>query len=201
MCGIVGFFVSSGEDATELAISQMTNTLIHRGPDDGGYDVLRNASIGHRRLSILDLSTAASQPMRSHNERYSIVFNGEVYNFDQIARRLPSVTFRSTGDTEVILEAFVHWGPDFVKELNGMFAIAILDRRDGDLWLFRDRFGVKPLYYAVKAGVFAFASEIKSIRTLKPFAEGLQLDRESIGHYLNLGYIPHLAQFSKRFAP
>ena len=128
MCGVAGYFAPPGSHPDEPTLRKMTDSLTHRGPDGGGYEVFGSAALGHRRLSILDLSAAAAQPMRSHNGRYSIVYNGEVFNFSEIAHRLGNVQFRSTGDTEVILEAFVQWGPDFVKELNGMFAIAIHDQ-------------------------------------------------------------------------
>ncbi|MFT7588932.1 MAG: asparagine synthase (glutamine-hydrolyzing) [Limisphaerales bacterium] len=189
MCGIAGYLTPPNHTPSEEELRGMTDALEHRGPDGSGYYMHSRCALGHRRLSILDLSDAASQPMVSHNSRYSMAFNGEIYNFKSIADRLKT-DFKSSGDTEVILEAFVQWGPDFVRELNGMFAIAIHDREDDTLWLFRDRVGIKPLYYGIENGTFGFASEIKSFQEIEAFKNKLTLDLEAIGHFLHLSYIP-----------
>jgi asparagine synthase (glutamine-hydrolysing) len=190
MCGIIGIVAALGQSVIDLQLHQMTDALSHRGPNAAGYHLTHSVGLGHRRLSVLDLSNNANQPMRSHDGRYTIVFNGEVYNFRELAARLPGVKFRSTGDTEVILEAFVRWGPDFVNQLNGMFAIAIHDRQSNDVWLFRDRIGIKPLYYGTCNGFFAFASELKAFLQLDAFKQGLHLDLDAVGHFLHLAYIP-----------
>ena len=190
MCGIAGIVKDRGVAISEVELRAMTDAIQHRGPDGSGIEIMGNVGLGHRRLAILDLSNAAAQPMVSQNGRYTITFNGEVYNYCEIASRLPDVKFRSSGDTEVLLEAFVKWGPDFVKELNGMFAIAIHDRQTNDLWLFRDRLGIKPLYYGTMDGVFAFASELKAFQKLEAFQTGMHLSIEAIGHFLHRAYIP-----------
>ena len=163
MCGIAGFY-SNNRFFSEADLQQMTNALQHRGPDAAGFYLndAKTCGLGHRRLSIIDLSAAANQPMYSQSGRYVMVFNGEVYNFQEIQAQL-NIKPRTTSDTEIILEAFEKKGVDFVQLLNGMFAIAIYDIQEHALYLFRDRLGVKPIYYYNQAGNFAFGSEIKSL--------------------------------------
>ncbi|TXB67277.1 asparagine synthase (glutamine-hydrolyzing) [Vicingus serpentipes] len=185
MCGITGF-VSQKFNIEHLY--KMTRSIKHRGPDTEGYfyDESSSIGLGHRRLSILDLSEHANQPMTSHCERYVIVFNGEVYNYKEIAKNIER-TWRTTSDTEIILEAFVEYGEDFVHHLNGMFAIAILDKTENKLYLFRDRFGIKPLLYFFDGKTFAFASELKALLSLNlPKI----LNKKAIKDYLFLEYIP-----------
>lgn len=169
----------------------MTDRIAHRGPDAEGFymDTESGVGLGHRRLSILDLSAAANQPMQSHDERYYIIFNGEVYNYREIAEQL-GIKCRTTSDTEVILEAFIMKGVNFVHLLNGMFAIVIYDSRDKVLYLFRDRLGVKPLMYYWQGQNFAFASEIKALLTLDEINISKTTKKESIYTFLNAGYIP-----------
>ncbi|MCB0756024.1 MAG: asparagine synthase (glutamine-hydrolyzing), partial [Flavobacteriales bacterium] len=138
------------------------------------------------RLSIIDLSTAANQPMRSGCGRYWMVFNGEIYNYREIAKEL-DVKLKTSGDSEVILEAFAKWGPQMVNRLNGMFAIAIFDTSEKKLYLFRDRLGIKPIYVYRKNGIIAFASELKAIKALKELS--LTINRQAIPYFLHLGYI------------
>ena len=187
MCGITGF-ISRNFNKNDLV--QMTNALSHRGPDASGYffDQDKGIAIGHRRLSILDLSDAANQPMTSHCGRYKIVFNGEVYNFRDIANSLKNTNWKTNSDTEVILEAYAKWGISFVQELNGMYAIAIYDKFKNKLVIFRDRMGIKPIYYFFDKNDFIFASEVKSICTVK---KQNKLNHKSIYSYLHLGYIPN----------
>ena len=190
MCGIAGFLNrTSVSPLTEDMLRSMTTCLAHRGPDADGFYFDRKVGLGHRRLSILDLSSAANQPMFSHNERYVTVFNGEVYNFQEIRDRL-SLQTRTTSDTEVLLEAFVRLGPAFVQELNGMFAIAIYDKITGQLDVFRDRLGKKPVYYYLDANTFGFASELKSLVNLAPIRQRLTIDKDAVQQFLYLGYIP-----------
>jgi asparagine synthase (glutamine-hydrolysing) len=173
----------------------MTKVLAHRGPNAEGFFTDEIIGLGHRRLSILDLSDRANQPMHSHDGRYVIIYNGEVYNFQEIASSLksttplqPTLNFNTSSDTEVILEAFVQQGVDFVLQLNGMFAIAIYDKVDKTLYLFRDRVGIKPLYYYWDGENFAFASEIKSLLQLKFIPR--EIDKTAVRDFLHLGYVP-----------
>lgn len=161
MCGIFGYI---GEISKELA-STCTNTLAHRGPDGMGLWQGEGVTLGHRRLSIVDLSDMGSQPMSYGDGRYWITYNGEIYNFVEIRAELEKKghVFRSESDTEVLLAAFVEWGEACQLRFNGMWAFAIWDAREKALFLSRDRFGKKPLFYATLPGGFALASEMKSL--------------------------------------
>lgn len=186
MCGIAGLV---GFPDSKADIKVMTNAMSHRGPDAEGFHHDDICSLGHRRLSIIDLSDAANQPMKSHCGRYLMVYNGEVYNFHDIAAEI-GIQMRTASDTEVILEAFVKWGNSFVYRLNGMFAIAIWDIQEHKLHLFRDRIGVKPLYYFHSGQQFAFASELKAITAVGRIRQQLHIDQEAIMCYLHMGYTP-----------
>ena len=162
MCGIFGFV---GMLDKQLA-QRCTDKLAHRGPDGSGLWHTPEVTLGHRRLSILDLSNNAKQPMRSENERYWITFNGEIYNFVELANELRGIgyTFKTTSDTEVVLAAFDAWGEHCQTRFNGMWALAIWDTYKKELFLSRDRFGKKPLFYSdITENCFAFASEMKAI--------------------------------------
>jgi asparagine synthase (glutamine-hydrolysing) len=185
MCGIAGIYHPKG--VQQEMLKQMSDAISHRGPDAEGFFVDGNFGLAHRRLSIIDLSTAANQPMQSACGRYWMVFNGEVYNYREIAKEL-DVKLKTSGDSEVILEAFAKWGPQMVNRLNGMFAIAIFDTSEKKLYLFRDRLGIKPIYVYRKNGVIAFASELKAIKALKELS--LTINRQAIPYFLHLGYIP-----------
>ena len=198
MCGIAGFLesnaASSAEDSRHIALC-MAGTLRHRGPDDGGVwvDAAAGIALSMRRLAILDLSPNGHQPMHSSSGRYSLVFNGEIYNCEDLRRDLlaeiPELLFRGHSDTEVMLAAFEHWGVlDSVRRFNGMFALALWDRRDRKLTLARDRFGEKPLYYCVTRDKFLFASELKALRAHPQFAG--EIDRDAIALYLRHNCIP-----------
>src|SRR5437867_1268573 len=147
----------------------MTETVSHRGPDDCGIRVFSRSdpavSLGHRRLSIIDLSPAGHQPMANEDESVWTVFNGEIYNFPDLRKSLLAAghQFRSRADTEVLIHGYEQWGIDFVKRLNGIFAFALWDSKRGLLHLARDRYGVKPLYYWKHGRRLLFASEIKSL--------------------------------------
>jgi len=186
MCGIAGF-LSFQNAISEDLLKQMTTRLAHRGPDAEGFYFDGVCGLGHRRLSILDLSEQANQPMFSHNKRYVTVYNGEIYNFKEVAEKL-QIDTKTTSDTEVILEAFVQKGASCVQLFNGMFAIAIYDTEKKELFLFRDRIGKKPLYYFWNGHHFAFASELKALMTL-PFIKK-DLNRTAVEDFLHLGYIP-----------
>ncbi|MGB0525240.1 MAG: asparagine synthase (glutamine-hydrolyzing) [Flammeovirgaceae bacterium] len=187
MCGIAGF---SSNSFSLAQLHQMTHALEHRGPDAAGFffDESIGIGLGHRRLSILDLSESANQPFVSHCGRYSMIYNGEVYNFQEIRSQLAARNWRTNGDTEVILEAFVAWGPQAVEQFNGMFSIAIWDKKEHELHLFRDRMGIKPLFYFQDGADFVFASELKAIVPL--VKHRLSIHKQAIYHFLHVGYIP-----------
>jgi asparagine synthase (glutamine-hydrolysing) len=168
MCGIVGIFNhSSRQEVGERLLQQMRDSMTHRGPDDSGLYIApdRSLGLGHRRLSIIDLSTAARQPMCDDTSRFWVTFNGEIYNYLELRRELEQdgVRFRTKSDTEVLLYLYKKHGSEMVQFLRGMFAFAIWDQTERTLFLARDRIGVKPLYYADQNGSFIFASEIKAI--------------------------------------
>lgn len=190
MCGIAGYFSPEGRFKKQ-DLETITTALAHRGPDAAGYFIENAVGLGHRRLSIIDLSEAANQPFFSRNNRYALIFNGEIYNFKEIEAELklrdPNFQPKTTSDTEIITEAFAVWGIDFVHKLNGMFTIAIYDRDEKSLLLFRDRMGIKPVYYHYDGKNFAFASEIKALTKI-----GLDksLDLNALKDYFFLEYIP-----------
>lgn len=180
MCGIAGYLERGGLHASETVLRGMTELITHRGPDGSGHFIDGELALGHRRLSIIDLSDAASQPMVSRNGRYVISYNGEIYNMMELRAHLEARGHRfvSRSDTEVLIEAFAHWGPAMLERLNGMFAFAIWDTVRRKLFLARDRFGVKPLYYCTLGPAFLFSSEIKAFRghpefRARPDIEGL----------------------------
>jgi asparagine synthase (glutamine-hydrolysing) len=155
--------------------------MAHRGPDATGYYSDGSVSLGHLRLSIIDLSTAANQPFEDNSGRYHIVFNGEIYNYQSVRRLLTDYAFNTNGDTEVIIAAYAKWGPACLDHLRGMFAFAIWDRQQKELFIARDRMGVKPLYYYMDDSRLVFASELRSI-----LASGLtprKLDRQALVEY------------------
>jgi asparagine synthase (glutamine-hydrolysing) len=165
MCGIAGILNKQGP-ASQEQIRRMTDSMCHRGPDAEGFYVDGPLAFGHRRLSIIDLSEAANQPFIDHSGRYSIVFNGEIYNYAEIKPLLDDYPFRTHGDTEVILAGYIKWGADCLNYLRGMFTIAIWDKQEKNLFIARDRLGVKPLYYYQDHEHFVFASEIRAVLTM-----------------------------------
>ncbi|GAB4502948.1 MAG: asparagine synthase (glutamine-hydrolyzing) [Anaerolineales bacterium] len=188
MCGITGIF----NDSSDLLarVSAMSNALRHRGPDDSGVwaDPAAGVALGFRRLAILDLSPSGHQPMTSASGRFTLIFNGEIYNYQALRAEL-SAAWRGASDTEVILAGFEAWGvAETVRRLNGMFAFAVWDARERALTLARDRLGIKPLYYGWSGGVFLFGSELKSLRAHPAFAA--EIDREALALYLRLGNLP-----------
>jgi len=191
MCGINGLLFQSRRPPQDVEplIATMNGALAHRGPDDEGlwHSNDRRAYFGHRRLTILDLSSAGHQPM-SLSDGTTIVFNGEIYNFREIRSQLPGHRFHSQSDTETLLALYREKGDACLSELNGMFAFAIWDAADSSLFLARDRIGKKPLYYATQGNVFAFSSEIKSLLTL-PWVRR-DLDEEALYHFLTFNFVP-----------
>ena len=165
MCGIVG--IAGRTVAASDVFSAQCGTMRHRGPDASGEwrSADRSVALGHRRLSIIDLSEAASQPMSDASGHLQIILNGEIYNYREIRQKLEDVgrRFRSASDTEVLLQAYSHWGTDCLQRINGMFAFAIYDSTSRRLFLARDRAGEKPLFYHREGGRFSFASELKAL--------------------------------------
>lgn len=196
MCGIAGFYLNSVRSNKReyiKVINNMTNSLVHRGPDNAGMwiDKTDKVYFGHRRLSIIDLSEAGKQPMHSRNDRYVITFNGEIYNYKEIKKYLEknhNVRFDNNTDTQVLLEACVIYGVEkTLKKLEGMFAFAIWDKREKQLYLARDRVGKKPLYWGYVNNDVVFASELKAICKYPEFEKSLNY--ESISSFLKYGYI------------
>ena len=194
MCGIAGFWTPAGlgRDA-ESVLRAMTDAVAHRGPDDAGawLDPEAGVALGHRRLSILDLSALGHQPMRSDDGRYLIVFNGEIYNFAELRRDLETQghAFRGHSDTEVMLAAFAAWGVvPSVQRMAGMFAFALWDRQARLLHLVRDRFGEKPLYYGRVGPTLLFGSELKALRAHPDFTA--DIDRNALALYARHNYVP-----------
>ena len=192
MCGVSGFLARAAlpGDTAETRLWAMIATLRHRGPDDEGVWTDGRAGIAHARLSIIDLSPAAHQPMASADGAVWITYNGEVYNFAEIRQELDALgyPFRSRSDTEVIVNGWHAWGPKIFTRLRGMFALAIWDRRSQSLILARDRLGKKPLYYAATTTAFLFGSEIKALLTWPGVPR--TADPSAIDRYLTLGYVP-----------
>ena len=188
MCGIVGLSGRVDERALRLAVQ----AIAHRGPDDEGIftDSAAGVGLGHRRLSILDLSPQGHQPMASTDGRVVLVYNGEIYNFRELRRELEAqgVRFRGNSDTEVLLNLYLREGEAMLPRLNGIFAFALWDGRKQSLFLARDALGVKPLYYAASGGRFSFASEIKALLHLAP--EARELDQVALHRYLSFLWCP-----------
>jgi asparagine synthase (glutamine-hydrolysing) len=182
MCGLAGIFKFSTEINTVEAIRNMTNAIAHRGPDSEGYFEDGIVALGHRRLSIIDLSAASNQPVFSEGRTHCIVFNGEIYNYRELKKGLSHYNFTSNGDAEVVLAAFLHWGEIALQKLVGMFAFAIYDINNNSLFIARDRIGVKPVYYAQSNTVFSFASELRAIKASK--LHTLSLHHTAIKSYL-----------------
>lgn len=191
MCGICGF-ISNRPEATDILV-QMNNTLVHRGPDDHGEEIYQIAGgkyvgFAQRRLSIIDLSAKGHQPMHSINKRISVVFNGEIYNYQELRKEIKDYAFVSDCDTEVLIVAYLKWGIDFIHKVNGMFAIALLDRDINTIYLIRDRIGKKPLYYYKDSdNNIIFASELKAILQSPLFQK--EINQDIIGRFLYRGCI------------
>ena len=183
MCGITGYINVNGAPASAVILKKMTNAITHRGPDGEGQWVEGNVGIGHRRLAILDLSPSGHQPMISADHRWVLSYNGEVYNYRELRADLEAegVSFRSQTDTEVVLYALAVWGTAALLKFNGMFALALWDRKERSLLLARDRYGIKPLYYAQQGHSFAFGSEQKAITAQPQFVR--TLDKQALLEY------------------
>lgn len=194
MCGIAGFIQKGGalEAKLQATAQKMGAALTHRGPDDEGVwvDPERGLAFAHRRLSILDLSSLGHQPYLSDDGQYVLSYNGEIYNFKEIAKDLSArgCTFKSHSDTEVLLNALIEWGvKGALERLNGMFAFAFYDRKQNQLYLARDRMGVKPLYWSLKNNLCLFASELKAFHQHPDFSS--EINRNALSSYFQLGYM------------
>ena len=191
MCGIVGIFdITAKREINRDLLSRMNETQFHRGPDEGGLHIEAGLGLGHRRLSIIDLSSG-QQPMHSQDGNVVLTYNGEVYNFPELRKELEALgyRFKTHCDTEVIVYAWQAWGEDCVLRLRGMFAFAIWDRDKQTLFLARDRLGIKPLYYSqTRSGQFIFSSELKALKEHPGLPK--EMDPSAIEEYFGFGYIP-----------
>jgi asparagine synthase (glutamine-hydrolysing) len=183
MCGIAGLINLDGAPVAPPVLKRMTDAIAHRGPDGEGHWIEGAVGVGHRRLAIIDLSPAGQQPMISADHRYVLSYNGEVYNFRELRSELQALGywFRSQTDSEVVLYALAEWGLPALDKFNGMFALALWDRRERRLTLARDRYGIKPLYYARQKDLLAFASEQKAMLAIPGFE--LRLDKPALLEY------------------
>jgi len=186
MCGIYGV-VGKGIDQNYL--ERATSTLVHRGPDNAGYYLDRHVGLGHRRLSIIDLS-GGHQPIFNEDRSRLIICNGEIYNHLALREQLQARGhhFSTSSDSEVALHAWEEWGESSIERLRGMFAYAIWDIKARELFLGRDRLGIKPLFYSNRSGLFSFASEMKAILADPDFPRAI--DEEALASYFCLSYIP-----------
>lgn len=178
MCGICGYINFNGEKASNHILQNMMDAIAHRGPDGQGQYIDKGIAFGHRRLAIIDLSQLAKQPMQDYSGRYVLTYNGEIYNFKDIRNILEKKGYRfiSSSDTEVVLYSYIEWGRDCIHYFNGMFAFSVYDKENGTVFLARDRYGIKPLYYGVINNVFMFASEQKAIYQHPNFFHCLDYD-------------------------
>lgn len=189
MCGFAGVIHSSELNFNEQKLKSMLDTIEHRGPDDEGLWSKSNVFLGHRRLSIHDLSGAGHQPMQSQSTRYTIIFNGEIYNFEELREQLPPCEWRGGSDTEVMLKAIEVWGLEkALATFNGMFAFALWDDIEQSLTIARDKFGEKPVYYGVVKNTLFFSSELSCIEA--GFGDYLTINRDAVAKHAAVSYIP-----------
>jgi len=183
MCGITGIFNLNGEPVSPVVLRHMTDEIAHRGPDGEGFYTDSFIGLGHRRLAIIDLSAAGHQPMMSADSQYVLSYNGEIYNFQELRIELEAhgYQFRSQTDSEVLLYAYAAWGTNCVERFNGMFAFAIWDKPRQSLFLARDRYGIKPLYYTQQGQTVLFGSEVKAMLAHPNFRA--ELDKEALLEY------------------
>ena len=191
MCGITGF-IDFKQNSTMKTLRQMTDVMHHRGPDGSGYKIIEKdkymLGLGHRRLSIIDLSETGTQPMSF--KEYWVCFNGEVYNYKELKIELEGLghNFESTSDTEVVLRAYVQWGSSCLDKFIGMFAFVVYNSNSGDVFCARDRAGVKPFYYYINNGLFLFSSELKSFHEHPGFSKKLNLS--AVSSFMQYGNVP-----------
>jgi len=184
MCGITGILHLNGEPAAPVVLKRMTDAIAHRGPDGDGIYTDGPLGLGHRRLAIIDLSAAGHQPMANEDGRFVMVYNGEIYNFQELRIELEALghRFHSRTDSEVVLKSLAQWGVDALNRFNGMFALALWDKVKRELFLARDRYGIKPLYYLNVAGRFLFGSEVKAILANPAYCA--DINKEGLLEYL-----------------
>ncbi len=190
MCGITGIWAFNEKGRSHLKnLTDSTQSMTHRGPDDHGIYQDDFVGLGHKRLSIIDTSPAGHQPMSTSDNRYTIVFNGEIYNYQALRKTLESqgVTFRSDSDTEVLLQLLIHEGKKAIQKLNGFFVFAFYDQQANTLLIARDRLGIKPLLYFQDEDKFLFASEMQAVLA---YALDRKIDQTALGYYLQLNYTP-----------
>jgi asparagine synthase (glutamine-hydrolysing) len=197
MCGICGVFYKDNQKVDKAFLKSMNDKIKHRGPDDYGYYTDNSIGLGHRRLSIIDLSKKGKQPMTNEDGTVWITFNGEIYNYKTIKEELEKrkLKFKSNTDTEVIIHGYEEWGEKIVSMIDGMFAFAIWDSNKKTMFIARDRFGKKPLYYYNDKKKFLFASEIKSIISDEEIKR--EVDQQALSDFLGLGYVPPPATMFK----
>ena len=190
MCGISGIINKSQKEVNKYDIKNINNLISHRGPDDEGFFYENNFAFGHRRLSILDLSSDGHQPMHYLDKKYTVTYNGEVYNYIEIRKELEeyNYSFNSNTDTEVILASYDKWGEDCVNKFNGMWAFAIYDKKKDIIFCSRDRFGIKPFYYTEVDNKFIFGSEIKQLLEFYP---NRYVNKHILMDYLIIGFEEH----------
>jgi len=178
MCGIVGVFNLNKEPVSHALLRKMTDAIAHRGPDGEGFYVDSFVGLGHRRLAILDLTPLGHQPMMTEDGQYVLTYNGQIFNFRELRVELQSYgyRFKSRSDSEVVLYAYAHWGVECVNHFNGMFAFGVWDKKRRELFIARDRYGIKPLYYTFFNETFLFASEHKAILTYPTFQKNIDLE-------------------------
>ena len=192
MCGING--IISKNKNKEQIIRAMNNKIIHRGPNSEGIYVDDYVALGHRRLSIIDLNNG-NQPIYNEDESILIIYNGEVFNYKELKKELTNYNYKTDSDTEVLIHAYEEWGKDFVKKLRGMFSFCIYDKNKKELFIARDPFGIKPLYYYKKDNIFLFSSEIKAFLEHPDFKK--ELNKEMIGAFLTFSFTPGNNTFFK----
>lgn len=199
MCGIAGIITPNARNYSE-ELQKMTNAIAHRGPDAESHEFYDGAALGHRRLSIIDLSENGKQPLFSSDKKECIVLNGEIYGYQDLKKTYNSYTYKGSSDTEVVLAMYKVLGKNLIHELPGMFAFALWDEEKNELFCARDRFGEKPFYYAIgKNGEFIFGSEIKAL-----LASGLivpEINKEALSHYLQYGYVSTYQSIYKNIIP
>ena len=183
MCGITGIVNLNGESVSPNILKLMTDSISHRGPDGEGFWIDENIGFGHRRLAIIDLSNFGKQPMSSENNQFVLIYNGEIYNYNELKSELllKGYSFRGNSDTEVFLNSIIEWGIDAISKFNGMFSFALFDKREKKLLLGRDRYGIKPLYYARQGNLFLFGSEQKAITSHPEFKR--RVNKKSLLEY------------------
>ncbi|MCP4672186.1 MAG: asparagine synthase (glutamine-hydrolyzing) [Desulfobacula sp.] len=189
MCGISGIYNIDGRPVDKDLLVRMNDTLSHRGPDDSGYHIKNNLGLGHRRLSIIDLNTG-QQPIYNEDKSVVVVFNGEIYNFEEIRKILISKghKFSTKTDTEIIVHGYEEWGFECLEKFQGMFSFALWDEKKNLLFLARDRLGIKPLYYYFDENRFYFASEIKAI--IEDRTINRKMNNQALSDYFSIGYVP-----------